>query len=303
MAGPYSMMTSYDEVGVKEDVADVITNITPRKTPFLNSLKTEKIHQKLHQWQEDSLNAPAQNAIVEGADAGTASQNPTVLRSNNTQILEKVVKVSGSDEATVAYGRAKASAYQMGKKSAEIKKDLELSLVGIDQAAVAGDDVTARKFASVTQMIDSTHIIAAAVAPATAALSETLVLDAQRVLYTDGGEASVLMIKPSDSELVAAFARGTGRTQMTNGAKDKSVVNAVDVYVSPYDEVKVVKNRNQLPGWAFLYDPAYWRLLVFRNWFRETLAKTGDSLKMHIIGEFSLKHTNFKASAAINQLS
>jgi hypothetical protein len=296
-------MTSYDEVGVKEDVSDVITNIVPRKTPFLTSLKTEKVHQKVHQWQEDDLAAAAQNAIVEGADAGTAAMTSTTMRSNNTQILEKVVKVTGSDEATVMYGRAKASAYQMGKKSAEIKKDLELSLVGVDQAAVAGDDTTARKFASVTKMIDSTHVIDADDAGgSTAPLDETHVLAAQRVLYADGGEASILMVKPSDSELIAGFARAGSRTQQTQ-AKDTTLVNSVDFYKSSYDTVRVVMNRNQLTSFAFMYDPSYWRLLVFRNWFRETLAKTGDALKMHIIGEFSLKHTNFKASAAIKNLS
>jgi hypothetical protein len=62
-------------------------------------------------------------------------------------------------------------------------------------------------------------------------------------------------------------------------------------------------NRFQLVSVALLYDPSYWRLLVFRNWFREVLAKTGDSMKQMVVGEFSLKHTNFKASGLINALT
>src|SRR5580700_9841479 len=118
--------TSYDEVGIKEDVSDIITNISPTKTPFLSSLKTEKIHQKRHDWQEDALDAVnTANAAVEGADATDQTLVATTLRSNYTQILTKTIKVSGSADASLAHGRAKESAYQMSKKMLEIKRDLE----------------------------------------------------------------------------------------------------------------------------------------------------------------------------------
>jgi hypothetical protein len=81
------------------------------------------------------------------------------------------------------------------------------------------------------------------------------------------------------------------------------VTNNVKVYETPFGDVKVVMNRFQLATAALLYDPSYWRLLVLRNWFREVLAKTGDSLKQMLIGEFSLAHKNFKASASITAIT
>jgi hypothetical protein len=42
-----------------------------------------------------------------------------------------------------------------------------------------------------------------------------------------------------------------------------------------------------------------WSLATLRPWMRETLAKTGDSVKQMIVGEFSLKHKNFKASGIV----
>jgi len=38
-----------------------------------------------------------------------------------------------------------------------------------------------------------------------------------------------------------------------------------------------------------------------RDWFRETLAKTGDAIRMMIVGEFSLKHMHTKASALVRE--
>jgi hypothetical protein len=148
-------------------------------------------------------------------------------------------------------------------------------------------------------MIDSGNVVAAGTNP----LSEDNVLTALNDLYTAGGEASILQIKPADSKLVADFAQnGFGRNRIVNDGST-TVTNVVNVYVSPWGTVKVVMNRFQLASIALLYDPSYWRILTLRNWFREVLAKTGDSLNQQLVGEFSLKHTNFKASATITGLS
>jgi hypothetical protein len=83
---------------------------------------------------------------------------------------------------------------------------------------------------------------------------------------------------------------------------DKTVTNVVDVYESPFGRIKVVLNRFQTPtgaGSCLLFESTMWKKLVLRNWFRQTLAKTGDSTQVQLVGEFSLKHRNFGASGAI----
>ena len=291
--------TSYDEVGIKEDVSDIIVNISPTKTPFLSSLKTEKIHQKRHDWQEDALAAPAANAVVEGADATFATLSPTTLRSNYTQIMMKAIQVSGSADASLAHGRAKESAYQMSKKMEEIKRELETTLCAAAAAYVVGNDTTARTMGNAENMIDSsvTDTLGSA-----GPLSEAAILTVMADLYTAGGEASILQVKPTDTQIVAGFATATGRQRMFVDAA-KTVTNVVNVYQTPYGDLHVVMNRFKNVASANLYDPSYWRLLVFRNWFRQVLAQTGDSLKQMIVGEFSLKHTNFKASGLIANIT
>jgi hypothetical protein len=290
--------TAYDEVGVKEDVSDVISNITPTKTPFVSSLKTESIHQMKHDWQEDALDAVATNAAVEGADATDATLVATTLRSNYTQILTKTIKVSGSADATAAHGRAKESAYQMSKKMAEIKRDLESALVLTSANYTAGSSGVARKLATAFFMIDAGNVVAGG----TAALTEAMILSGLEKLYNAGGEASILMVKPSDSKIIAGFSGATGRQrQVINNST--TVTNNVKIYETPFDDVRVVMNRFQLATAALLYDPSNWRLLVLRNWTREVLAKTGDAMKQMLVGEFSLKHVNFKASGSITAIT
>src|ERR1700750_841339 len=172
-----AIYTTYEQVGKREDVSNVISNIAPTKTPFLSSLQTERVHNTYYQWQEDHLASVALNAQSEGFTPTSKTITPTVMRSNYTQILQKTVSVARTADAIQTYGRAKELAYQLSLASAEIKRDLEVSMVGNAQTATAGNDTTpgagtARQFASVQAMIDSSTTVAAG----TAALTEDMLV-------------------------------------------------------------------------------------------------------------------------------
>jgi len=290
---------TYEQVGIKEDISDIITNITPRKTPFQTGIGRQKIWNTLYQWQEDSLRAVATNAQVEGADASYITVTPTVMRSNYTQILTEAVQVSGTTDAVSTYGRAKESAYQLAKSAAQVKRDLENALIGTAQTHVVGDDSTARKFDGYQKLLTVSNNVV--YSGASTNLSETDVLTALQNCWTNGAEPSEITVTATNSTIIAAFAKAAGRyrTIVDANSGNGKVVNAVDLYVSPFGEVKVTLNRFLKASNTLVYDPDMWKLAVLRPWFREVLAKTGDSYKQMIVGEFGLIHKNFLASSAI----
>jgi hypothetical protein len=292
---------TFQEVGIKEDISDVISNISPTKVPFQSAIGREKVTQPLFQWQEDSLRAVATNAAVEGADVSYITVNPTVMRSNITQIFTEAVVVSDTVQATSAYGRAKELAYQLAKSSMQVKRDLENALVGTAQAQVAGNSSTARQFTGVARQIAAGSITYTGAGPAP--LSETALLNNLQACYTAGADPSQVHVTPGDSLIVAAFAAASGRyrtfNQGTEGAK--TITNVVNLYVSPFGEQKISINRFQKSGETIVFEPGMWSLPVLRNWTRETLAKTGDATKQMIVGEFSVKHKNQSASGLIVQ--
>ena len=292
--------TSYDTVGAKESVADVISNLSPSQTPFQSMIRDQKIKNRVHEWQEDSLAAVRDNAEVEGADATDATLTPTVMRQNNTQILQKTAKVSDTAEEIDNYGRDKEMAYQLRKVSKELKRDLENTLVGTAQAANLGSNTVARRMAGVQALIDPAGKIAAT-ASGTAALTEALHMQGNQRLYDNGSDASIFMVKPADAVRIAAFASATGRSRDLGDGK--KIVNVVNVLETPFGTQRVVMNRWIKADNALLTDPDNWRRLVLRNWFRRTLAKTGDATRVQIIGEFSLKHSNFLASVLLTNLA
>jgi hypothetical protein len=293
-----SLFSTYDAVGIKEDISDVISDISPTKTPFLSLIGTEKTQNRTFQWQEDTLAAPRDNAQLEGFTAASATLTPTTLRSNNTQIFEKTIRVSATEDAVSQYGRAKETAYQLVKGAKELKRDVERAYVGVAQAAVTGDEtVTARRSASAFNMIAAGLIIDAGTA---AALAEANLLAAAQAAYNAGGEPTIFMIKPADATKVAGFAAASGRNR--DFRNESKLVNVVDLYVSPFGEFKVVLNRWLETSRALLFDPDQWSNVVLRNWTREPLAKTGDNTLTLMVGEMGLKHKNFSSCASIIDL-
>jgi hypothetical protein len=304
---------SYDQVGKKEDVSDVITNLTPTATPFQSLIGSESTHNTVFQWQEDSLAAVGSNAQVEGADGTDADLTATTMRSNYTQIMAKTIKVSATADAVSTYGRAKETAYQLAKKGAEIKREFEYHLVGVAQNAAAGSSSVARTFGNVWgNAADSAAMIHADVTVVVDSdagtggnqagpLTENHLLSVNQKLFEQGGDAKYIMIKPADSLIVSGFAAAAGR-ERDFGAGTK-LVNVVDIYVSPFGTQKVVLNRFMKADSALLFSPENWKKVTLRPWTREKLAKTGDADRHYLVGEFSLKHTNARASGAITNLT
>lgn len=290
-----STYTTYDQVGLKESVADIITDITPFDTPAMTMFKDEKVGARTFSWLEDSLAAAGSNAAVEGADASMATLTDAVERTNNTQILTKAFQVSATADAVGTYGRAKETAHQLGKALKEIKRDAEFALVGADQAAVGGSSSVARQMASAIAQISTVE------AGGSAALTEAMLLSAGQTAYNNGSDVDTFMIKPADAQIVAGFSASAGRNREIS--QGKTLVNAIDLYISPYGEYRVVLNRHLESSHALLIDPSMFKTCTLRPFTRTLLSKSGDSDKHFVVGEMSCKHMNFADSVKINALT
>ena len=327
-----ALQSTYDMVGIKEDISDVISNITPTDTPFLSMTKKGKCSNTLFQWYEDTLRAAAANAKSEGFTASNNAPTTPTTRTNYTQIMSETTEVTGTTEAVATYGRANELAYQVAKIGKSLKRDLEYALVGTQQAAVAGNDTndngtgTARQFAGYqAQVVTGTtgnrydqedndfNTPSLAATPAgDAALTETAILALNQRLYEQGSEATTILLKPSDSLVFANFAYKTSiaPTVGTDGTGIASVrgremgsgttiVNVVDFYKSPFGTQRVVIDRHIFASDVLIFDPSYLEVVWLRPWFRETLAKTGDRTQVMVVGEMSFKNRNWRSGGYI----
>src|SRR6266536_4521169 len=144
MALPTNTFATYEAIGNREDLSDVIYRIDPTDTPFMTGIEREKASAVNHEWQTQALAAAdTASAVLEGDDATTDAATPTVRLGNVCQISDKVARVTGTQQAVEHAGRDNELAYQEMLKGLELKRDMELILAGTNQAKNAGNSSTA----------------------------------------------------------------------------------------------------------------------------------------------------------------
>ena len=144
MAVTADTVQTYGVVGRREDLTDVIHDVTPTDTPFMTAIQKGSCTNTYHEWQTDALAAASgTNAVIEGDNPANDAIVATVRLGNYTQLSDKVIQVSSTQRAANNAGRGDELSYQTMKASKELKRDMETSLTG-NYASVAGGAGTAR---------------------------------------------------------------------------------------------------------------------------------------------------------------
>lgn len=313
MAQPTNTFDQFDSIGNREDLSDMIYNIAPTETPFMNGIKKGSCSNTLHEWQTDSLTAVAANAQIAGDDISGDAVTPTVRLNNRTQISRKSVTIAGTLEAVDRAGRKREMAYQMAKSSKELKRDMENALIGVNNAKVTGNSTTAAELASVESWIATNTSKGATGADPTGdgtdartdgtqrVFTEAMLTDVLSKCFTEGGNPDTLMVGAFNKGKVSGFSGNADSVQHVN--TDSKVINNVDVYVGDFHTLKVVPNRFSRSRSAYVLEMSMWSLDFLRPFTQFDLAKTGDSEKKALVVEYTLASKQEKASGIIADLT
>jgi len=288
---------TYDTIGIREDLQNAIYDISPTTTPFMSTIGKTSAKNTYHEWQTDSLAAvDKDNAKLEGADAVSATLTPTTRVGNYTQISDKVIQVSTTDDKVDAAGRSTETAYQLAKASAELKRDMESILLS-DQAMSAGDSVTARKLGGFQSWL-TTNVVAGA-----GAFTEQNVKDAMLKAYTEGGEPTMLLVSPANKQVVSTFPGIAEQRYQAPSSSPTKIIGTADVYLSDFGTLNVVPDRFLDDDVALIVDPSMVNTCYLRPFKQTKLAKTGDSEKTMMNVEYTLVVKNEAAHAMVTGLT
>lgn len=321
MAAITNTYTRFDAKGVREDLSNVIYQISPEETPFMSNVGRENVTNTFYEWQTDDLaSAITTNAQIEGDDITSfTAVTATVRLGNYTQISRKDVIIAGTLEAVDKAGRRSELSYQMAKKSAEIKRDMESTMLA-NQAAAAGSTSAARKSGALLAFLKTntsegtggsdpsyTTIPDAARTDATTtnlrSFSEALLKDVIQKVWTEGGSPSVVMAGPVNKQNLSKMAGIAGQRFNVTGAKPSTIIGSADIYVSDFGNVSIIANRFQRERDVFVLDPEYASVAYLRPFQTVELAKTGDAEKRMLLCEWGLKIKNEKAHGAVYDLN
>lgn len=321
MALPTNTWTSFSAVGNREDLADVIYNISPMDTPFFDMCDKVGASAVFHEHQTDTLRAAAANRKLEGNDATGATLSASTRIGNYCQILEETVIVSGTQRAVQSAGRRDEYSYQTVKSGNQLKRDLEFALTR-NQASSAGGVGTGRSMASLeswlatnrtTQGVSASGattagyasgVVAAPVDASTAGTFTKANLDAViQACWTQGGSPDTIMVGPFNRTKISGFSGISTLQTDANGNQEITLIGGVDMYKSNFGILKVVPNRFQRDATAFVLDPDMWAVASLRAMELTPLGKTGDNDKAQLIHECTLESRNEAASGKVTDLT
>lgn len=320
MALPDNTFSSYDAIGNREDLEDIIYDISPTDTPFLSNAGRAKATAVFHEWQTDSLDSAGSNQALEGDDATGQTLAATTRLGNYCQISDKVIVVSGTQEAVNKAGRDSEFRYQIAKAGKALKRDMEYALTR-NQASDNGSEATPRSLGSVESwlfsatgnVIDSaggtTPEYSAGVAGPTDGTTQNLTFTEARLksvisdCWTDGGDPKMIMVGPYNKQQASTNFSGISTLyKNTPGMSQATIIGAADTYVSDFGEHMIVPNRFNRDQVALVLDMDYWKVATLRPMQQNPLANTGDNEKRQMLVEFTLVAANSNSSGKIADL-
>lgn len=295
MAQSTAVLT-YDAVGNREDLLDVITNISPTETPMFSRFKKNKAKATTHEWLTDSLAAAADNANVEAGDYTFSKRNPRTRLQNWTQIFVTPVEVSDTQRAVDTAGIEDEFAYQLTKALKEHARDIEYALVsGTGNSGASG---TARRLKGVLAWI-STNVVTGT-GTGSEALTESMFNDALQKIWEQGGHPDVVFANGFQKRQISSFT--ASNTKFVN-ASEKEVIQGVDVYDSDFGRVKIVADRFMPADEVAILQSDLWVVSVLRPTKKVDVAKVGSATRAVVETELTLESRNEAGSGKITQLT
>lgn len=315
-----------------------IINVTPQDTPFLTAisgLSAENFEgtvagavpedKVLFEWQTTDLrDAAANNSVVEGADAPTASARTRTNVTNVLEIHHEALTLSYTKMAATGQRASTGSAhpgavgidaaslpssemaFQARAHWAQIARDVEKSFISgtFDNPSSNADNRQTRGIlAAIT-----TNVIAAGLKDLAGTAGNQLLLDLMQMVWENGG------ISESGSAVVMANGytkRRLTKRFVTDGGYQQDSRNVggvrVDTIETDFGTLGVMLNRHMPAGELAVVSleqcrPHVLALPQGTGFIMEELAKTGASMKYQFYGEIGLEYGNEKAHGKITGL-
>jgi hypothetical protein len=289
---------TYQDSARREDLIDVIGDVSPDDNPLSTMLGTTTAKGTYHEWLEDYISRPSSvSSAVEGATTTYSDLTQPSRRGNFTHIISKSFLVSGTERAVSVAGMSDPFAYQKGKALREWKNELEYALLRSTPGA-SGSSGVARTMYGIDAVI-TTHVTAR---NSGTSLTEDMFNEIVQDVWQDVGSDYVpnLVLVPGGlKRRISAFTAGSTRYV---DATDKKLVKPVMVYESDFGVHSILAHkdvRNSAGSVTMIgLREDKWKIAYLRQPKAEDRPKAGDYKAGEIIGEGTLEYlaerSNFK---------
>ena len=233
-------------------------------------------------------------ARLEGAESHGLGYTVRSTNYNHTQIMQREVKVSRSQNQISQYGIREEFDYQSNKAIPHLMRLIEKAVYKGTRSA--GSSAAPRSFGGL-----GTFVTNNAINSGSAAVTQAKFENALKAAYLDGGKPSKAFVSPTNMQVIKNFY--DSGTFLRVDTKEKTVGMTIEKIITPYGTVDLIMDRWAPDATIYILDPEHVGFVTYYPFTSEPLAKTGDYQRGEVVGEFTLCVRMDKAHAVITTIA
>ena len=322
---------TFAQIGIREDLADIVYRIDPEETPFQSNISTSgRATNRYVEWQIQTLASPStSNFQLEGDEPSATAATARSRIGNRCAISYKAFAVTTTANAVDVAGIDDELDEQRLLRGLELKRDMEVILLN-NNAQAAGGPLTVTQCSGLATYITNTDNtgtdrFTAATGDGTdawnfsastvRALSLTILNGALKEAYIDGGSPDFVMLSPdkkidfSGLALASSISGAVQVRQNISKTEAATIVGSVESWLSDFGSLAVTVNRQMasdtsfLDITAFMVDSKYAEVAFLEPMQNRPLGTTGLADREMIFANYTLKIGAPKAHAFVSNLA
>ena len=285
---------TYEAVGNKLDMSEIITNITPDDTPLFSRIGRTKATATTHEWLEDTLGEPRANKQPEGYTYTTEAVTPRTRLYNYTQIMHRGIHVTQTQEVVLKYGLRSETAYQMQKTLKELAFDCENALITQDTKEYGTMD-EARQFGGLPYWIVTNSFEASG-----GKLTFDEINNALEQTWNVGGKPSILLVSPRSKRIISTFT--AGNIKYMEGNETHKLTQMIAVLETDFGTLQCLTDRFMTNDTIYGLSPEYMKKAFLRPFKQGDMPEISDMYRKYVKGEWTLEMRAEKSHFKISGL-
>ena len=231
-------------------------------------------------------------ARVEGAVSDRLGFTVRTTNYNFTQIVQREIKVSRSQNQISQYGIREEFDYQSNKAIPHLMRLLSKTVYhGVRDA---GEFTKPRSMGGLGVYVTS----AGNVNSSTGAITQAKFENVLKSAYLNGGTPTKAFVSPTNMQTIKNLYDGA-TTGMRYDTKEKTIGMTIEKILTPYGSIDLIMDRYAPDGSIYILDPEHVGFITYYPFTSEPLAKTGDFQVGEVVGEFTMCVRMDKAHAAL----
>ena len=231
-------------------------------------------------------------ARIEGAVSSQLGYTTRTTNHNFTQIVQREIKVSRSQNQISQYGIREEFDYQSNKAIPHLMRLLSKTVYhGVRSQ---GQNDTARSMGGLGTFVTS----AGNVNSSTGAITQTKFENVLKSAYLNGGTPTKAFVSPTNMQTIKNL-YDTQASGMRYDTKEKAIGMTIEKIITPYGTIDLIMDRYCPDATIYILDPEHVGFITYYPFTAEPLAKTGDFQLGEVVGEFTMCVRMDKAHAAL----